>query len=236
MRLSRVLKLALLLSVYVNRGILFSERDSTMKIYVLGDSISIHYGPYLKDCLAGIMDYSRKDGEDEALLNLDEPQGANGGDSRRVLSFLRGKAGTGGIDADYLLLNCGLHDLRTDPVTEKHQVPVEEYCANLRLILETVRNMRPELIWIRTTLCKEQLHNLPGMKFYRYAADCVKYNAEADAIMTAAGIPMIDLFSFTANLGDDLYCDHVHFNDDVRRQQAAFIAGWLMGRLSGVNR
>lgn len=30
-----------------------------------------------------------------------------------------------------------------------------------------------------------------------------------------------------ALLGDEIYCDHVHFTDAVRAQQAAYIAGWL---------
>ena len=50
--------------------------------------------------------------------------------------------------------------------------------------------------------------------------------------MTAAGVPSIDLHAFTANLGGDPYCDHVHFREPVREQQAAFIAGWLAGFLA----
>src|SRR5271169_4796096 len=98
-----------------------------MKVYVLGDSISIQYGPYLEKYLSGIMDYARKEGVEEALLNLDKPQGANGGDSALVLSFLQARAAAGGIDADVLLLNCGLHDLRTDPVTSAKQAPLNQY-------------------------------------------------------------------------------------------------------------
>jgi hypothetical protein len=45
--------------------------------------------------------------------------------------------------------------------------------------------------------------------------------------MTAARVPLVDLHGFTANLGPELYCDHVHFVDAVRRQQAAFLAGWV---------
>jgi len=65
------------------------------------------------------------------------------------------------------------------------------------------------------------------MTFHRFAADCERYNAVADEIMTEAGRPIIDLHTFTRNLGRDLYCDHVHFHESIRRQQAAFIAGWL---------
>lgn len=199
-----------------------------MNIYVLGDSISIQYGPYLQGYLKGLMGYARKAGEEEALLNLDKPLGANGGDSSMVLSFLKGKAGQGGIDADLLLVNCGLHDIKTDPATGRKEIPLPQYEENLRAIIQTVAAMRPRLIWIRTTPCDEIVHNRPGMAFFRFAADCAAYNLAADRIMSKAGIPSIDLHTFTLKLGNDLFCDHVHFHDPIREKQAAFIAGWLM--------
>jgi hypothetical protein len=70
------------------------------------------------------------------------------------------------------------------------------------------------------------------MTFHRFAADCDAYNQVADEIMSAVGIPIIDLHTFTRNLGPDLYCDHVHFHESVRAQQAAFLAGWLSHWLS----
>lgn len=217
-----------------------------MKVYVVGDSISIQYGPYLEAALHGVMDYARKAGEDEAgeeeaLHNLDVPQGANGGDSSMVLAFLEAKAATDGINADLLLLNCGLHDIKTDPATGAKQVPIGQYAQNLERIVQSVRNMGLILIWIRTTPCDETIHNHASMAFHRFAADCQTYNAVADRIMRDHGVPIIDLYTFTQNLRplpseqatqnqpDDLYCDHVHFHDHIRRQQAAFIAGWLAG-------
>ena len=197
------------------------------KVYVLGDSISIHYGPFLQQHLRGVMDYARKEGEDEALLNLDNPTGANGGDSARVLAFLQAKARTGGIDADYLLVNCGLHDIRTDPSTGAKQITPDRYAANLRAMIATVAPMKPKLVWIRSTSLNEAVHNSRDVGFHRFIADLDAYNAIADAIMRAAGVPIIDLHTFTLNLGDDLYCDHVHFHEPLRAQQAAFIAGWI---------
>lgn len=202
---------------------------ATPRIYVLGDSISLHYGPHLQACLRGIMDYSRKEGEEEAMLNLDNPQGANGGDSALVLAFLRAKAGQGGIDADLLLLNCGLHDIKTDPATGAKQVPLEAYRKNLQAIVDVVATLRPRPVWVRTTPCDEAVHNPRQPAFHRFAADCAAYNQVADEVMAAAAVPSIDLHTFTRNLGDDLFCDHVHFREPIRQQQAAFIAGWLMG-------
>ena len=62
-----------------------------MNLYVIGDSISIHYGPYLKKQLHGVVGYARKEGEEEARLNLDNPSGANGGDSSMVFHFYKAR-------------------------------------------------------------------------------------------------------------------------------------------------
>jgi hypothetical protein len=145
-----------------------------------------------------------------------------------VLSFLKAKARSGGIDADLLLLNCGLHDIKTDPGTGKRQVPIDRYARNLEAIVQTVNGMKCSLVWIRTTPCDERIHNRHGLTFHRISADCEAYNRVADHIMQSSGVPTIDLYSFTLNLGEDLYCDHVHFHDHVREKQAALIAGWLM--------
>lgn len=200
-----------------------------MKVYIIGDSISIQYGLFLNAYLDGCMEYSRKEGEEEVLLNLDHPQGANGGDSSMVLSFLRAKVESGGIDADLLLINCGLHDIKTDPETGKKQVSSDAYAKNLHAIVDTVERMKPALCWIRSTPCDEAVHNISDLKFHRFSADCDTYNHIADKIMREANVPSLDLHSFTKNLGSDLYCDHAHFHEHIREKQASFIAGWLMG-------
>ena len=197
------------------------------RIYVLGDSISIQYGPYLEQYLRDTMHYARKRAEEEVPLNLGWPPRANGGDSSMVLAFLKAKAAAGGIDADFMLLNCGLWDLRTDPETERKQVPLASYRTNLAELVALVSAMGPTLIWVRTTPCDEAVHNRAGSAFHRFAVDCEAYNEVADGVMRAHGVPIIDLYTFTQNLGDDLYADHVHFTEHVREKQGAFIAGWL---------
>ena len=169
------------------------------------------------------MEYSRKGEEDEA--------GANGGDSTMVLSFLTGMKNAKTFDADLLLVNSGLHDIKTDPTTGKRQVQIDQYRENLKKIISVVREIGSQLVWIRSTPCDETVHNKEGMSFHRFSADCDAYNLEADRIMLSADIPCIDLHTFTKNLGKDLFCDHVHFHNRVREKQGAFIAGWLAGRL-----
>jgi len=198
-----------------------------MKIYVLGDSISIHYGPFLQKYVQGIFDYARKEGEEEALLNLDQPMGANGGDSSMVLKFLQFKHSNEGISSDLILINCGLHDIKANPKTGERQIDTDTYQSNLRAIITLIASMQLQLIWIRTTPCNDAIHNRPESLFYRYAADVDHYNQIADQVMAEHQIPSIDLYQFTENLGPDLYCDHIHFNESIHEKQAAFIAGWL---------
>ena len=71
------------------------------------------------------------------------------------------------------------------------------------------------------------MHNKRATGFHRYAGDVEEYNAAADKVMNAAGVPMIDLHRFTLGLklGQAVYSDHVHFPEAVRKQQADFIGG-----------
>ena len=128
-----------------------------------------------------------------------------------------------------LLLNCGLHDVKTTPATGAKQVSLDAYRANLERIVAIVREMGPKLVWVRTTPADEKVHNAHMAAFHRFAADVVAYNAAADAVMSGAGVPMIDLHKFTMDQGGELFCDHIHFVEPVRQKQAAFIAGWLVG-------
>jgi hypothetical protein len=198
------------------------------KIFIVGDSISIQYGPFLVKYLQGIMLYSRKEGTEEALQNLDIPQGANGGDSSMIVAYLKSKQHNGGINADYLLVNCGLHDIKTNPETGIKQVSIEEYKENLSQIILLAKIMKLQLIWINTTPCDEAVHNHKKIKFHRFAGDVIAYNKTAEKIMADADVSIIDLYDFTMNLGaKEIYCDHVHFIEPVREKHAAFIAGYL---------
>lgn len=207
---------------------------SRPQLYVIGDSISLQYGPYLEQYIGERFAYARKSAASEARLNLPNPQGDNGGDSSMVLAFLAGLVETGALAADLLLINCGLHDIKTDPTTGRKQVGVDDYRGNLVGIVAQANKTKVPLVWVRTTPCDEAVHNSrPDMAFHRFAADCIAYNAVADEVMAAAGVPSIDLHSFTASLGPDLYCDHVHFHDHIREKQAAYIAGWLEAYWAG---
>ena len=94
-------------------------------IYVIDDSISIQYGPYLEKTVEPELRYARKCG-DEALQNLDVPRGANGGDSAMVRSFMESLSSMPNFHPHILLANCGLHDIKFDRNSGKHQVSEED--------------------------------------------------------------------------------------------------------------
>ena len=80
-------------------------------VFIIGDSISIHYGPYLKKYISNNYNYDRKRGLEVALKDLDNPVGANAGDSRMVLQYLKEEQEKE-TKYDVLLINCGDHDIR----------------------------------------------------------------------------------------------------------------------------
>jgi lysophospholipase L1-like esterase len=191
-------------------------------LHIVGDSISIHYGPYLQVMLTGVMTYSRKTAPDGSL---DDSGAANGGDSSMVLGYLRALQADRPVDI--LLLNCGLHDIKRDVTTHTLQIAFDQYETNLCKILAQAQRLATHAIWVRTTPVIAELHNRLNTSFQRFESDVDAYNAAADHIVHEHGVATIDLFTFTHNLGPDVYVDHVHYTTGVRMQQAAFIAGHL---------
>jgi lysophospholipase L1-like esterase len=219
-------------------------------LFILGDSISIDYGPFLERMLAGRFSCDRKGSEllaDESpgqkperqhilqrLATLDRQSPAlNGGDSNAVLAYLQAMSAYQLPDRPFLLFNCGLHDLRLDSQTRAYQVEPEDYSRNLEEIIRLASTVGRRVIWVRTTPVADTRHQRMNPGFQRFNADVIAYNDIADAQMNKAGIPSIDLYNFTLGLCntpeglEDLYIDHVHFTEEIRRLQAAYIAGWL---------
>ena len=177
------------------------------KLFVIGDSISMQYGPYLKKLCRGTFCYGRKKG--------------NGGDSDTLMAFVEWQAASGKIKYDVVLLNCGLHDIKTRD--GRCQVELPQYRENLRAVLAVFQKKQVHILWVRTTPVFDEIHNSRVGEFSRSCADVARYNRAADEIMAENHIEIIDLYGFTLPLLPDGYCDHVHFNSQVQKAQAAFI-------------
>lgn len=200
-------------------------------VFLIGDSISIDYGPIIEEHLLGRIDYHRKEGLDEARLNLDEPQGANGGDSARVSRYLKAKAEAGEARHDLLLVNCGLHDIKVSKETGEICITEAQYRENLSTILEISSGIAERFAWISTTPVDDVLHaNRTRFGFHRTQANVDRYNAIAADVF--AEVPSIDLAAFTANLGEEIFRDGVHFSKAVIEKQGIYMAGIISGMLS----
>ncbi|WP_338358402.1 SGNH/GDSL hydrolase family protein [Yeosuana marina] len=204
------------------------ERKS--ELFVLGDSISEHYGKYLEGYLKEDFSFDRKRDDLGLPKSSGIMRGSNGGDSRSAFAYLTERFKDSSFSPDVLLLNCGLHDIKVNPKDGSYQVNSEDYKKNLKAILELTKDKNVKLVWVRTTAVVDTIHNPPRRKnsFQRHVADVIAYNKIADSLMHDANIPVIDLYTFTRNIGGEIsYIDHVHYKDKVRELQAAYIAGSL---------
>jgi lysophospholipase L1-like esterase len=201
-----------------------------MQVYVVGDSISVFYGPFLEKALQGIATYARKGGPDATGTDWENPADANGGDSQLVRSFLADNLDS--IGADWLLVNCGLHDLRVDRTSGEYQVSPEDYRDNLAAIVKLIQGRGINPVWLSTTPLIDDVHNRHALPYRRFRRDVVAYNQIAAEVMRAAAVATIDLFAFTQRFEPDIYVDHVHHTLAMRQRQANFIADELRTRFS----
>ena len=215
-----------------------SRKDGALSIsqpsvFVIGSSTTLLMHPYLEQMLRGVCAYSRKGSEDsgirQAMEDLDVPVGASAGDSEMVLDYLRALDQVGTFRPDVVLLHVGMHDIKTDPSTGRKQLSLARFRENVENIVNWFGAKGIQLIWIRPGPLDEALHNSRNSAFLRFEADLHAYNEAADSILQRHGLPVLDLARFTRRLGpmDQLLKDHVHFVEDVVRQQAAFIAGYM---------
>lgn len=194
------------------------------RLFVLGDSISLQYGADLGKYLGDGFIIERKTGDSIAFKNLDIPVGSNGGDSRMVLKYLKSKVNDPSFNPDLFVLNCGLHDVKKDPTTGKIAVEEADYRSNLEQIYKLISQKKIPMMWVRTTGIIDSIHRR-NKGFNRFNKDIQRYNNIADEVFTSHQVPEIDLYAFTEAQGDNRFVDHAHYTPEVRKLQAAYIAG-----------
>jgi lysophospholipase L1-like esterase len=207
---------------------------------VFGDSIS---GGYTKKDAAFIdagylnlqtrlrdgYTFRARPGEAEGFANLDVPQGFNLGPSDNLLLFIQAQETNKLLYRfDYAFVNAGLHDLKTNAFGEQ-QVPIEEYRENLAGIFTVLQNAGVKAYWISTTKVNDERHNATadpsdGAYCYRYNDDVLAYNAAAAEVCAEYDVPVIDLYSQTADFGYYDYIDHVHYPDATYHAFAEYIS------------
>lgn len=146
-------------------------------VVLVGDSIRLGYAPLVAKRLAG-----------KARIVSPAP---NGGDSANVLANL-----DQWVTREKPLLvhlNCGLHDLKLDKKTGRHQVELSQYEPNLREIVRRVRAGGSTLVFANTTPIVDARHARRGAGFDRTEADVQRYNAAAERVMREQDVTVHDL-------------------------------------------
>lgn len=198
-------------------------------VLLIGDSISLDYGHFLKDFLRPDLHVYGKPGREKAYEDLDIPIGGNGGDSRMVLQYLREAEGSPVLNCDLFVFNCGLHDVKRSRQTDCLQVSPEEYGENLRAIVDVFQSRGTPVVFLTSTPTATERYGAIK-SFYRLTEDVPAYNRLAEAVMAEKNVPVLDLYRFTLALGlegDDLFRDHTHFTAPVMKLHGAFVAGYL---------
>ena len=171
-----------------------------IRVICVGDSIRMGYEPTVVTELDEWAD----------IVEMGDTQGGN---TRNVLEHLN--AWVIAHRPDIVHLNAGLHDMARDrgPGPE-NRVPLDEYGANLRQILEELlqkTNARVILALTTPVDLERQLTVEKGVN--RTPEDVTAYNEAATAIAGDLGVAVNDLFRVIDNhgAGDVLAEDGVHF-------------------------
>jgi lysophospholipase L1-like esterase len=183
------------------------------RVLLLGDSISIGYTPFVKECLEGRAFVTRASKPDGATENC---QGTTHG----VQHVDRWLAQEGG-DWDVIHFNFGLHDLKrviaetgknSNSPSDPRQAELPVYEAQLEAIVERLETSGAALVFATTTPVPA------GVRPHRDAHDVTLYNAAARRIMHAHGIAIDDLCALVGPRIDEFQNPHdVHFNAEGSR-------------------
>lgn len=189
------------------------------QVVLVGDSIRLGYAPLVAKKLEG-----------KAVV-ISHP--ANGGDSANVLKnldewLIREKP-------TLVHLNCGLHDLKLDKQTKKHQVELAQYEANLREIVTRIRKeTNAVLVFANTTPIHDARHAQRGASFDRFDADVERYNAVAHAVMREAGVTVHDLNWLVKQNSAEKMLSHdgTHYTPEANAVLADAVADCILRQLS----
>ncbi len=196
------------------------DDPSLPRVLLIGDSISIGYTIPVRELLTG-------------KANVHRPP-ANCGPTTRGLTGIDDWLGDGPWDVIHF--NWGLHDLKymgpnggnladPDASGSHQQVPIDQYEANLRKLVERMQRTGATLIWCATTPVPE------GAKG-RVVGDAAKYNEVAATIAKESGIAIDDLYAFAKpRLAVLQQPANVHFTPIGSRELAARVEGHIKDAL-----
>ena len=182
--------------------------EALPRIVLVGDSIRLSYAPAVVKQLEG-----------KAVVLSPK---ANGGDSSNLLKHLqqwvlREKPAV-------VHFNCGIHDTKKFRATGKFQVAPEQYEANLRKIVQRIREETGAVVLFATTtpiLDDRAADARRGRDYELLASSVEQYNAIAKKVMRELKVPVNDLHAALAKPEPPLTTETLLGNDGVHLTTAA---------------
>ena len=219
----RIVALACLAFVvaWVDRESAAGEPPALPKIVLIGDSIRMSYAGTVVKQLDG-------------KVVVSQPK-ANGGDSNNVVKHLAEWAVK--EQPAVVHFNCGIHDTKKDKKTGAFQVSPEQYEANLRKIVETLRKETKAVVLFATTtpIMDERAAKGRADRTYELLdASIVQYNDIALRVMKELNVPVNDLRAVVGEgetRGKLMGADGVHFTGEGAKQLGTAVAEFVAKHL-----
>lgn len=116
---------------------------------------------------------------------------------------------------DIVHINCGLHDIRYNPGSDRPVNTLSEYESNLSDIFGKLAKAACRVIWATSTPIDEKRHNA-AKESRRYEVDLIAYNEASVRLAMQFGFSINDLYRVVSVPGEHglLLPDGVHFNED----------------------
>ena len=198
--------------------------EALPKVILVGDSIRLSYARVVTEQLEG-----------KALVVSPK---ANGGDSSNVLKNLEQWV----IQQKPIIVhfNCGIHDTKKFKATGRFQVSPEQYEANLRTIVERIREKTGAVVLFATTtpiLDDRAAAARKGRDYELLGRSVEQYNAIATKVTEELKVPVNDLHAAISKPDCPLKPETLIGNDGVHltaparellgKQVAAFVCRQL---------
>ena len=186
------------------------------QLYVCGDSISVGYSIPLKKELRGKVSVVHR--KDLAALFPSIPKVRYSGKAHSLIALTKAVLESKEYKPDYLLLNCGLHDIARGGANLK------KYKRDLKTLIDLAKAHKTTLVWLTITPRKEN---------HPQNVKIEQFNAAAKELMKANHVAVIDLHKKTkeliASLGQKkvMKRDGIHFTALGYQKQATFIVEQL---------
>jgi lysophospholipase L1-like esterase len=191
-----------------------AEPAKLPRVVLYGDSIRMAYAPLVAKQLEG----------KATIISFK----ANGTDSTNQLKMI----GQWAIaeKPDVVHFNCGIHDTKKDKKTGAYQTSPEQYEANLRKMIETLRKETGATVIfaLTTPIHDERAIKLRADKSYDLLdASTIEYNNIAKRVMQELKVPINDLRAICGDADERaklIVADGVHFTPAGNAKLAKAVA------------